>query len=286
MLEILSYASSETLGHILLQNKDIFLTVQKTCKHCQAWRGNHINECYQKRLWGDQRIPQKPESKAIRKPYWEGMDVQLLDIQRVSQKSSYNGKFRCFLAERSLTLEFREWELEKYYKSWVDEIVRNPMVVENKNGYMSEFLRLKGLRDGMLGAKKDGILMKALKNGQRTLVIERQNPKHHAISVILSFQSTHLWRILYHDIGIIQVILATNNYKDIAELAEEKSKSLDRIQSFYPHLFSSNSDDSYDKEGIELRPAKRWKIGSNGKNNWRTPKVCKAYLSRMLFRDF
>lgn len=62
-------------------------------------------------------------------------------------------------------------------------------------------------------------------------------------------------------------MLAANDYKDIAELAEEKSKSLARVQSFYHRLFSSNSNDSYDKEGIELRPAKKRKIESNGKNN-------------------
>lgn len=56
---------------------------------------------------------------------------------------------------------------------------------------MSEFLRFKGLQNETPGAKKDGIPMEALKNGQRTLVIERQ-----ILSTARSLQYFHFSQLI------------------------------------------------------------------------------------------
>ncbi|KAK2731263.1 hypothetical protein FQN57_003541 [Myotisia sp. PD_48] len=53
---------------------------------------------------------QRPEAEAVGEPYWKGMDILLLDIQRTSYCASFHDKFRCFLAQQSLVLEFENGE--------------------------------------------------------------------------------------------------------------------------------------------------------------------------------
>ncbi|KMU77092.1 hypothetical protein CISG_06130 [Coccidioides immitis RMSCC 3703] len=273
-IRILSRASSEALGRILLRDRDTFRTAhQKLANTVKLEGGITLLGAIKKDFEKIKEFLQKPESEAVGRPYWEGREVRLLDIQRVSRNSSYNDRFRCFLAERSLALEFEEWELKKYQTSRLDKIVSNPHAAEDKNGHMLEFLTSKGILDGTPEAKVDRGAIRGLKNGQRSLFIERKNPSRRGVSAIFSFKSSLLRKIPYREMGIIEVLLAGEENKDVAQLAEDKSGTLDSYQSHYDRSFSSDSNDGHDGEGIELRPSKRRRIESDRENNQRTPEV-------------
>ncbi|PGG97176.1 hypothetical protein AJ79_09313 [Helicocarpus griseus UAMH5409] len=280
-LEVLSSASAESLGRIFLQNSVIFKNAHgRLMKTIKRKEGSTVMELAETNFERIEVFFQKPEKEVVGNPYWVGVDVRVLDIQRFSRRKTYQDAFRCYLAERSLALEFEAWEKKNYQTSRVDEIVKNPSVAENKTGgHLAEFLTSKRQNDGC-EVPPDG-----LKNGQKYLVIERQNPEHRAIVAILSLHSASRVRnTSFNDLEIIRSMLAADKYKNITRLAKDKSEYLDRAQSLYYYSLSGYST-GYDGEKIELRPFKRRRTdqgndlqkspveGLSTENVWPTPSV-------------
>ncbi|KAI1939658.1 hypothetical protein LOZ66_002974 [Ophidiomyces ophidiicola] len=247
-LRVISQVNLEVLERSFLDDKVGFLSAHTKLRDAvrHSKRPNTLFSVIRRDIAKIEKYLNLSEEEAVGKPVWNGVDVWLLDIQTTSQ-TSLKDKFRCFLGERSLALECESWGKKKYGTSRVDELVEKITTIYNKHGHNTEFLAERFPEVG-----KGDPMTNALRQGQKILYLERQNPGHCALSMILSFRRSYLQGISYPDLkASVQSLLCDAG----------KSETLSGYQSYYHRSLCINGEELFEGR-FELRPFKRQKTGS------------------------
>jgi hypothetical protein len=162
------------------------------------------------------------------KPEWMGEDPRIVDIQiaGVTSKTTANHKFRRGLSQRSLAIEFDDWEINAYGISSTKERATNPSVQSiRKFGHIKEFLEANTRRFQNLGAARDGI-----EHGIKLLVCEMLVGGI-GISAILIFRFSSLRALKYEELNDLKD--AIEKQGSVKELAGQKADWLRQCQSEY-----------------------------------------------------
>ena len=151
------------------------------------------------------------------------IDSRIVDLQRGRANSSI-AKFRRGLSQRSLAIQFNEWELATYKTSEIRKRASRP--AENparKLGRIAKFLQKHRFRNG--SAARHGI-----EHGMKLLICEKLL-NGTGISAILIFKYAQLRILKFSDLSGLRA--AIENATNIKELLNSNVDWIDRCQKCY-----------------------------------------------------
>lgn len=164
---------------------------------------------------------------------WTQEDPRVVDIRFCSRPNSLNLKFRRGLAQRSLALEYDNWERATFQSSRVSELHQDPKMSDKKqsgHGHIQEFLQLNANR-----FKDQNSTLHGIKHGIRLLVFELIYG-YPGVSAILILFYSHFRSVKYgNHIGLKSLIFEEPGWHS---LAIQKSSWLEDCQCRYNGRFS------------------------------------------------
>lgn len=145
----------------------------------------------------------KSETEAIRDELQrEVEDPRVIDL-KLGKKPTQEARFRKGLSERSLALEYDEWQQRTHQSSRVSELVRDLSASrDRRNGHVSEYLSLNQSR-----FRDQDTTRKGVERGMKLLVFERLFQKT-AISAVLSFACRRFRAIQYEELHELKAMLS------------------------------------------------------------------------------
>ncbi len=162
------------------------------------------------------------------KAEWMAEDPRIVDIQiaGVTSKPTENHQFRRGLSQRSLALEFDDWETNTHGISSTKARATDPSVQPiRKLGHITEFLEANSRRFHNLGAARDGI-----EHGIKLLVCEILLGGI-GVSAILIFRFSSLRALKFEELNDLKD--AIEEQGSVKELAGQKAGWLRQCQSEY-----------------------------------------------------
>ncbi len=158
-------------------------------------------------------------------------DPRVVDLQLDKRRQSDKVRFRKGLSQRSLAIEYSQWENCTYKSSRVSELVEDLATAQEKAaGHIKEYINLNGHRFINTQVTRTGI-----EHGIKMLVLERLLGKR-AISAILSFKYRRFRVVKYEDLDSLVRGMKQTGW--IMELAEKKADWLDGCQNQYDGMYS------------------------------------------------
>ena len=160
-------------------------------------------------------------------PMWRNDDPRLIDLQMAGDsKPSANTKFRRGLSQRSLAIEFADWERKTHGTSILEERATNPLVEPSRKlGHITEFLNANTHRFHSLVAARAGI-----EHGLKLLVSETLLGGI-GYSAILIFRYGKFRAVKYAEFNDLKD--AIKKSESIKRLAEQKAEWFGQCQSTY-----------------------------------------------------
>ncbi|KAI9039867.1 uncharacterized protein KD926_008968 [Aspergillus affinis] len=156
---------------------------------------------------------------------WTQEDPRVVDIQFCSRTCSLDSKFRRGLAQRSLAIEFDNWERAEYQSSRVSELHQDPDMADYKqNGHIHEFLQSNADR-----FKDRNSTLHGIKHGIRLLVFELIFG-HAGVSAILVLFYSHFRGVKYKNHIELKSLILESPWQS---LAIHKSSWLEDCQHRY-----------------------------------------------------
>jgi len=145
----------------------------------------------------------KSETEAIRDELQrEVEDPRVIDL-KLGKKPTQEARFRKGLSERSLALEYDEWQQRTHQSSRVSELVQDLSASrDRRNGHVSEYLSLNQSR-----FRDQDTTRKGVERGMKLLVFERLFQKT-AISAVLSFACRRFRAIHYEELHELKAMLS------------------------------------------------------------------------------
>lgn len=162
-------------------------------------------------------------------PEWAADDPRIVDIQIAGgSKPSNIVKFRRGLSQRSLAIEYRDWESNAYGISSVEQRANDPSVqLSRKLGHVTKFLEANMHRFYNSEAARDGI-----EHGIKLLVCEELLGGI-GISAILFFRFSSLRSLKYEELKGLKDVIEEQDSDSIKKLAGQKADWLRQCQSQY-----------------------------------------------------
>ena len=153
----------------------------------------------------------------------ENGDPRLVDL-KMGNKPSHQAIYRKGLCQRSLGLEYEQWELRNHRSSKISELMQHSPI-SNKNGLIQTYLKSTDYP-----FEYHPTISKGLEHGIKLLVFERMFGRK-AISAILSFKYHRFRKVRFEDLAGLKAMM--NESVWLTKLAEEKSNWLDGCQNMY-----------------------------------------------------
>lgn len=152
-------------------------------------------------------------------------DPRVVDL-KLGKKPSPEATFRKGLGQRSLALEFEQWELCVHKSSKVTELVKDlSLSQERRHGHIREYLQSNTHR-----FQDRATTGKGIEHGIKLLVFERMFGAR-VISGILSFIYRRFRAVRYEELALLQGMMRHSQW--LAELASSKAAWFDRCQGQY-----------------------------------------------------
>lgn len=172
----------------------------------------------------------KPIDEAIaRELHWEETDWRIVDIRLDKGNSPPTSKFRKGLGQRSLALQFEDWEIRNHQTSRIQWLLNDTDAsADVGDGYISEFLAANSLPN------KEWV-RHAIKHGIKLALFERMT-RMVGISALLFFCYSKFRGIRYHELGHLQQELATNGW--VIDTATTCADWFDACQNAYNSTFT------------------------------------------------
>ena len=167
------------------------------------------------------------QNGVMSEPVWRNDDPRVVDLQIAGDlKPSTNTKFRRGLSQRSLAIEFADWERKTHGTSILKERATNPSVEPSRKlGHITEFLNCNTHRFHNLVAARAGI-----EHGLKLLVSETLLGGI-GYSAILIFRYGEFRAVKYAELnGLTDAIKKSESIK---RLAEQKAEWFGQCQSIY-----------------------------------------------------
>lgn len=153
-------------------------------------------------------------------------DPRVVDLQLDKVRLSPEAKFRKGLSQRSLAIEYSQWEHCTYGSSKVNELAEDLSISRERGlGHIKQYLKRNDHR-----FKNQQVTRTGIEHGIKMLVFERLLGKR-AISAILSFKYRRFRAIKFEE--LIFLVTIVNQKKWVAELLEQKAEWLDGCQHQY-----------------------------------------------------
>lgn len=110
-------------------------------------------------------IQRSADNAVIRTVELADLDLRLLDVQHAEAHRDDQTRFRKGLGERSLGLQFREWEMQTFRRSRLDDLCKDPGDCNAGEGNITEFIKVQGFPE-------KSYVQKAIRNGTRLLLLD------------------------------------------------------------------------------------------------------------------
>ena len=151
-------------------------------------------------------------------------DPRIVDLQAENCRPSLKVRFRKGLSQRSLAIEFTEWEHRIYGWSRVGVLAGN-LSISRRDGHIAEYLQRNTHRFKNQMAVRNGI-----QHGIKMLVCDKIRGKR-AISAILCFKYRRLRAVKLEELAPLVTLMSQKGW--IEELANQKADWLDECQRKY-----------------------------------------------------
>ena len=151
-------------------------------------------------------------------------DPRIVDLQVENCRPSLKVRFRKGLSQRSLAIEFTEWEHRLYGWSRVGVLAGN-LSISRRDGHIAEYLQRNTHRFKNQTAVRNGI-----QHGIKMLVCDRLRGQR-AISAILCFKYRRLRAVRLEELESLVMMMSQKGW--IEELANQKADWLDECQRKY-----------------------------------------------------
>lgn len=156
---------------------------------------------------------------------WTQEDPRVVDIVLCSGTRSLDASFRRGLGQRSLAMEYEEWEEKTFKTSRVSELHRDSSAAEDHIGHINQFIEANSLRFKDKNTTSHGI-----KHGIRLLVFERTYG-HAGVSAILILVYSRFRKVKYKHHFLLKQLIHRSPLWD--SLARDKSSWLVQCQGRY-----------------------------------------------------
>ncbi len=157
-------------------------------------------------------------------------DPRVVDLQLDKRRLSDKVRFRKGLSQRSLAIEYSQWEYCTYNSSRVSELAEDLSTAQEKAaGHIEEYVNFSNR------FMNKQVTRTGIEHGIKMLVLERLLGKR-AISAILSFKYTRFRVVKFEDLDCL--VRGMNQTGWIMELVENKADWLDGCQSQYDGTYS------------------------------------------------
>ena len=170
----------------------------------------------------------KSELEAVTEvPEWLNEDPRIVDLQLDGGRSSVNlsARFRKGLSQRSLTIEYNQWELDTFGTSKLDELQYNlACSKDRKSGHITEYVEM---TDQFVDK---ATAIKGINHGIKLLVIERLLNTN-SISAILIFGYRSLRLINSKDFDYLTTQLKSLDW--VAAILKHKVDWFNNCQKIY-----------------------------------------------------
>ncbi|KAL9099828.1 MAG: hypothetical protein Q9163_004722 [Psora crenata] len=174
-----------------------------------------------------QKFLSRPESEAIEDELERIVeDPRVVDLQLDGSRSTPKARFRKGLSQRSLAIEYTQWERHTYGSSKVSVLVEDLSVSQERGlGHIVEYLESNNCR-----FKKQDITRRGIEHGIKFLVFELLVGTR-VISAILSFKYSLFRAVKFEDLPFLKTIV--DDSKWVKELVGQKAGWYDECQSRY-----------------------------------------------------
>ena len=153
----------------------------------------------------------------------ENGDPCLVDL-KMCNKPSHQDTFRKGLCQRSLGLEYEQWELRTHHSSKISGLIQRSTML-HKDGLMQAYLKSTDYPFEYHSA-----IGKGLEHGIKMLAFERMFGRK-AISGILSFKYNRFRQVRLEDLAALKARMIESAW--LTKLADEKTDWLDGCQNEY-----------------------------------------------------
>lgn len=157
----------ETPDHILQANRGLIKTVCKKLNKSKGSSASSLLEALESCQETIQKYTQLPIESAIARPVdWAGVDLRVHDIRLGATRHDNTTKFRKGMGERSLALQYHEWEMREFECSKLSDLCRDLASHKEKmDGNIAKFIAAHDL-------PKIACVEKGIQHGTRLLLLE------------------------------------------------------------------------------------------------------------------
>jgi len=168
----------------------------------------------------------RTEDKATgSEPNWINEDPRIVDLQIDGNHSSPETKFRKGLSQRSLAIEFDNWESKTYGRSRVRELVEDLSIShERRVGHIKEYI------EANHQFKNQKSTRAGIEHGIKLLVFEQLLGKR-VVSAVLIFTYRRFRMVKFEELACLKKAMERSEW--VTGLTERKADWLDGCQNYY-----------------------------------------------------
>lgn len=199
--------------HILTQNRDLIKNICKKLNRSKGSSASSLLEALVSSQKTIERYTKLPIERAVVCPVdWTDVDLRVHDIRLGATRHDQNTKFRKGLGERSLAIQYHEWEMQESGCSRLSKLREDPGNAKNvADGQIANFISTHGL-------PKIKCVEKAIQHGTKLLLLEHLFGTPTA-SAVLFFAFGKFRDVNYPEIEDLAASMLANEW--IAKLAQE-----------------------------------------------------------------
>ena len=147
-------------------------------------------------------VKQSVEQAVIRQVELTDLDPRLLDVEWAETHRDDQTRFRKGLGERSLGLQYHEWEMQTFQRSKLDDLRKGSKDYNTGEGNIAEFIKAHGF-------PKKSYVEKAIRTGTRLLLLDHYVGIESA-SAVVSFAPTRFRDVNFPDLEDLAASLQGN----------------------------------------------------------------------------
>jgi hypothetical protein len=199
--------------HVLTKHRDLIKDVCKKLNKSQGSSASSLLEALDSSRKTIERYTKLPVERAVVCPVdWADVDLRVHDIRLGATGHDKNTKFRKGLGERSLALQYHEWEMREFGCSRLSKLREDPGNAKNvADGQIANFISTHGL-------PKIKCVEKAIQHGTKLLLLEHLVGTF-TTSAVLFFAFGKFRDVNYPEMEDLAASMLANKW--IAELIEE-----------------------------------------------------------------
>lgn len=159
---------NDTPDHILRANRALIKDVSKKLNKSQGTSASSLLDALESSRKTIEEYTTLPTDRAVvRSVDWADVDVRVHDIRLGATRHDKMTKFRKGLGERSLALQYHEWELQEFQCSRLGELCKDPgNYKKGMDGNIADFIASHNLPD-------IDCVGKGIRHGTKLLLLEK-----------------------------------------------------------------------------------------------------------------